>query len=223
VYCMNKEYLNYLGQMVERRPGEMAPRARHPEKWKKVVSYHKEGGSFLDLNDFKGDIWIWSDHHFFHKHVIEYCSRPFLENDKMHDYFMNVYKRTVKRGDVCIWAGDITFGGTEVFNREIMPEFDLTYNILCQGNHDFNKKNIRPLDMDERHLILQFKIEGVEVIISHYPFDFCRAHVLNFHGHTHQHNTELDYQVNISVDAIGFKPVSLRSLVLKSKTLFSVV
>jgi len=221
--CLNKEYLEFLGQMVKRRTGKVTPRARHPEKWKKVVPYHKEGGSFLDLNDFKGDIWIWSDHHFFHKNVITHCSRPFLDNDKMHDYFHEVYKETVKSGDICIWAGDITFSGTAVFNNEIMPQFSLTYNIQCQGNHDFNKKNIRPLDMDERHLILQFKFEGVDIVVSHYPFDFVHEHVLNFHGHTHQYDTDLDYQVNISVDAIGFKPVSLRSLINKNKHLVNVV
>lgn len=202
-----QQYLDYLAEIVNYGEGDR-PRVRHPAKWGRIKAITKSG-AFINLGDTDKKIWIWSDHHFSHRRVIEMENRPFANHAEMHKYFVDAYNETVAPGDIVIWAGDITFGSTSEFHETIWKHFSKTYNILVVGNHDFKKKNLRKLDFDEQHLLLAFKLGSKSVVITHYPFECKDEDVIVVHGHLHGRPSPLASQRNISVESIGYKPVLL--------------
>jgi calcineurin-like phosphoesterase family protein len=208
---MKKKYLDHLSELVT-WDGVERPRVRHPLKWT-TLRNHSKSGNFVDLENTDKNIWIWSDHHFRHERVISMCNRPFKSVEEMMDTFVNNYNEVVKEGDIVIWAGDITFKSTTHANEEILPLFNKTYNIQVVGNHDFNKKKIRTLDFDERHLLIKLKINKKLVVITHYPFGNEDENFINVHGHTHNRNTDKKHQLNVSVENIDYKPVNLKELI----------
>jgi calcineurin-like phosphoesterase family protein len=209
---MRKKYLDFLAEVMTDHDGKERPRARHPMKWHLVKSTSMSG-EFLDLENTEKTVWIWSDHHFRHERIIEMCQRPFSDTDNMLDVLIENFNNTVKEGDICIWAGDITFKCSVYFNEEIMPLFKKCYNIQVVGNHDFNKKLIRELNFDESHLLLDLKLNNKRVVISHYPFGKPDENFINVHGHIHNYDSEFEHQINICIDKIGFFPVKLNDVI----------
>lgn len=211
MHQFRQKYLDYLGEIVDYGSGNR-PRVRHPAKWGGIQSLSKSG-SFVDLSATDKNVWIWADHHFFHRRVIEMERRPFLDNDAMHQHFIDIYNEKVAPGDIVIWAGDITFGSTTEFNNDLWKNFDKTYNVLVVGNHDFKKRNLRKMDFDEQHLLLVLKINGKKVVITHYPFECNDDDVTVVHGHLHGRPSPLVNQRNISVENINYEPVLLKNVV----------
>lgn len=213
---MREFYLKYLSEPVLSWDDKIKPRVRHPQKWN-VEDYSKTN-KFLNIEKaiLEGkNIWIWSDHHFFHENVIKFSNRPYKNVEEMNQKMVDAYNEVVKDGDICIWAGDITFKGTGIFNDEIYPNFNKSYNILVIGNHDFNKKKVRNLDFDEMRLILDFNFLNKIVAITHIPFETENNDFINVHGHIHNLESEFPHQINVSIEALDYKPQSLVELIKK--------
>lgn len=209
---MRKKYLDYLAETMINREGKVRPRVSHPMKWH-LIKNESKTDQFVDLENTEKTVWIWSDHHFRHERVIEMCQRPFDNTDQMLDILVDNFNSTVKEGDICIWAGDVTFKENVYFNEVIMPLFSKCYNIQVVGNHDFNKKLVRGLDFDERHLILDLRLDSKRVVISHYPFGKPDEKFINVHGHIHNYDSEFEHQRNVCIDKIGFFPVKLIDII----------
>lgn len=207
-------YLDYLAETITKKDGKKSPRVKNPKKWEQVISTSKNG-NFIDIEKLINEgkkIWIWSDHHFNHKNIIKFSDRPYHSLEHMAECFIQNYLDIVSEGDICIFAGDIVFGSTTNFNELIMNRFFKSYNILVFGNHDFDNKKMKKLDFDETHLILNFKYKGKDIVISHYPFFIKGKNFINVHGHIHTHKSAFSHQINISVEAIDYKPILLNDL-----------
>jgi calcineurin-like phosphoesterase family protein len=193
------------------------PQTRFPEAWgnfKPIANKIKWEGhdAFLLLNDRDfNKIWIWSDLHFFHNNIIRYTSRPFSDTDHMNRSLLENYRSVVGKDDVSIWVGDVTFerGGTHITNTMLasLPG----YKILVFGNHDLDKTGtLRNLLFDEVHSVYQLG----NLIFSHYPWNFkVPDDHYNIHGHTHDKNTGKPRHVNVSVERLGYTPISLATLI----------
>jgi calcineurin-like phosphoesterase family protein len=187
------------------------PQVRDPSPWRDFVP-SATAGSFKDLTGFdKEKLWIWSDLHFFHNNIIRYTGRPYSNSDHMNRALLENFRKTVGPNDVSIWVGDVTFerGGTHVTNSMLasLPG----YKILVFGNHDLDKTGkLRSLYFDEIHSIYRIG----NLIFTHYPWN---AHVpdgyYGIHGHTHDTDTGNRRRVNVSVEKVEFKPISLASLI----------
>lgn len=213
---MRNDYLKYLATPIVHWDGKIRPPVRHPMKWERIESFSKSG-VFVNLDSaiLERKIWIWSDQHFNHENVIKYGKRPYSDSDDMNSKMIENYDHTVQEGDICIWAGDIFFKSKEIFNNEIMPFFDKTYNILVVGNHDFQGKEVKNMDFDEIHLLLDFDFNDKRFVVTHYPFDVENVDFVNVHGHIHQNESEHEHQINVSVEAINYHPVDLKELITK--------
>jgi len=192
------------------------PQVRDPSPWRDFIPSAKIEGSFKDLIGFDPNrIWIWSDLHFFHNNIIRYTGRPYSNTDDMNHALLENYRKTVGPDDVSIWVGDVTFerGGTHVTNSMLASLSG--YKILVFGNHDLDKGGkLRTLYFDEIHSAYQLG----NLIFTHYPLN---AHVpdgyYGIHGHTHDSNTGHPHHVNVSVEQVGFTPISLAQLIEKNK------
>lgn len=218
-------YVQNLGAPDERQRRRLdeergsRPQTRDVRPWKNFVpqanSLSWEGvKEFKALESFDPNrIWFWSDLHLFHNNIIRYTKRPFSNTDHMNRSLLENFRKTVGKDDVSIWVGDVTFerGGTHVTNSMLagLPG----YKILVFGNHDLDKRgNLRSLYFDEIHSVYRLG----NLIMSHYPWNLkVPEGCYNIHGHTHDSNTGHRYHVNVSVEQVEFKPISLASLITK--------
>ncbi len=211
---MRNKYLDFITEIIKSKDGKLRPRLRNPESWRKIIDVNLSG-SFLDIEaEIKKDrkIWIWSDHHFYHQNVIKYSERPFDSVEEMNNHFIQTYNDTVGDDDICIFAGDVTFKSTSLFLKDILPKIKKGYKVLVIGNHDIDKKKVRKLNFDETVLVLDFKYNGHTVVVSHIPFFIQNENFINVHGHIHNYKSEHNHQINVSVEAINYKPVLITDL-----------
>ena len=122
------------------------------------------------------------------------------------------YNECVQPDDVCIWVGDVTFTNTTETN--LMLERMNGYKILVVGNHDFEKKKFRNLDFDEIWLAYFINSGDTQYVLTHYPMENAVAEPqFNIHGHSHTRNIADSRLHNVSVEQLGFKPVTLQSII----------
>jgi calcineurin-like phosphoesterase family protein len=214
---MRQKYLDYLTIPVPHDDGNIRPRLRGSERWKSIED-NSINDSFIDILEAINSgrkVWIWSDHHFYHKNVIKYSNRPYKDVEDMNQQLIDTYNEIVGEDDICIFAGDVTFKSTTLFREEILPKLNKGYKILVIGNHDFDKKKVRNLGFDENLLVLEFDYKGQKIVVSHIPFCADGIDFINVHGHIHQYEPEFEHQINISVEATNYKPVCLKELLDK--------
>ena len=209
-------YITSLGYPDERQRTRLdeergsRPQTRDPRPWKNFAQKTDN----RDLTDFDHNrIWIWSDLHFFHQNIIKYTKRPYFNSDEMNRALLDNFKKTVGKDDISIWVGDVTFerGGSHITNKMLasLPG----YRILVFGNHDLDKKGaLRPLYFNEIHAIYRVG----NLIFSHYPLNAgVPEGYYGIHGHTHDTDTGKHRHINVSVEKVGFKPISLAALIDK--------
>lgn len=178
------------------------PKTNHPEFWNFEPRYKE---SLLDLNKFKGNIFGWSDTHFYHANVISFANRPFIDINDMHTQMINNYNNTVSDNDVCIFVGDVSFKKAELTNL-ILDQLK-GYKILICGNHDFVKKG-KILDMNFNEIHPIYSLDNY--IFSHYPLDNVPIGHINVHGHTHNILCSGNKHLNVCVEQINYTPILIK-------------
>jgi len=159
-------------------------------------------------------IWCTADQHFFHKNIIEYCSRPFADIDEMHRIIINRHNSLVDEDDLVIMMGDLTIRfGNRYFNvvKEIVEQLN-GIKILIRGNHDkWTGSKYREMGFFSVHKKLE--VNGVlfiheQIGIGHQGPQIC--------GHSHDCWLHKEYRlapecsrVNVRVDVWDFSPVEL--------------
>jgi calcineurin-like phosphoesterase family protein len=156
-------------------------------------------------------IWIWSDLHLFHGNVITYERRPFADVAEMNAVILRNWRETVKKRDTIICLGDVSLSNKENTAAAIknMPG----HKVLVLGNHDrarsvrwwhevgFDEVYKYPIILDEFYML------------SHEPlYVGPEMPYVNVHGHTHSSSFDNPRRINVSVEVIGYKPVSFEGL-----------
>ena len=173
-----------------------------------------------------------SDTHFNHKNIIKYCNRPFRDVEEMNRALIENWNNTVTDFDTVFHLGDVALTN-ESSMKELIPKLK-GKKILIRGNHDkkseefFRKVGFgfvpeNPLKLSSKRLILSHKpLKDTEI-----PDGY-----VNVHGHIHNNSlhkanlttNEIEYpedlyseklHINVSADAIGFKPISLEEVLKK--------
>ena len=172
-----------------------------------------------------------SDHHFNHKNIISFCSRPWQTVSEMNEILIKNWNETVSPDDIVYYLGDFAVG-----SRDEIPKLLARLNgkiILIRGNHDY--------DMSLKHFVehynnLSIDIDGVKIELVHNPShakwdcDFVLC------GHIHntwkmknineiipgdvRRNQEISYHdtkaqkyiLNVGVDVNNFRPISINEV-----------
>ena len=158
-------------------------------------------------------IWLITDTHFNHKHIIEYENRPV----NFKELIIENCKKMIKEEDVLIHLGDVIFSKPSELT-EILEQIP-GFKILVRGNHDVKKKK---WFLDHGFdLVVDALYHPNGVIYSHEPFDIFGRADYNIHGHFHRAvRTESDrtakgydfYTKNhayLSVEEENYKPITL--------------
>lgn len=167
--------------------------------------------------------WFYSDPHFGHKAIIDYCNRPFYSVEQMTEVLIANFNKYVSHGDNVLWLGDCFFMKDEEA-KKILKRLRGTHFLVC-GNHDRNSR--RMVDIGFSFAVKQIVWKQAKVTFrgSHFPWDRQRLddnreYLLRWHpkykkdeclvhGHTHsshQHNG--GNAIHCGVDAWQYRPVA---------------
>ena len=72
-----------------------------------------------------------SDFHFGHKNIIRYEKRPFKDVHHMNESLVRNWNRTVRKGDLVYFLGDLAFKNKKYWARRLNGR-----KFFVRGNHD---------------------------------------------------------------------------------------
>lgn len=169
-------------------------------------------------------IYFISDTHFYHTNIIKYCNRPFTSVNEMNKTIMDNWNSTVKDNDTIYVLGDFCLS----LDTEMIDIFNkLKGNkILIRGNHD--RKSVKFYENMGFTVLINppITLEEYKVMLSHKPLPdtLIKEGYINLHGHIHNKKIEEEYDknlfdpkkhINLSVDVIDYKPISINELLKK--------
>jgi calcineurin-like phosphoesterase family protein len=187
-------------------------------------------------------LWFTSDNHFFHKNIIRLSGRPFSGLAEMHEYMIQEWNKRIKPTEKVYVLGDFSFANVRMTERILsrlmgykilikgnhdMPAHkclaagfqEVHENIFIELNgkkiflshfpyHPMKRYNKNPdgsvyVDdgdhtLDRRYLHKRIVDDGQHFLL---------------HGHVHGAYRQRDRQINVGVDAWGYKPVSHEKLI----------
>lgn len=151
-----------------------------------------------------------SDTHFGHKKIIEYAKRPFKTVEEMDEVLIANWNEVVGVGDAVYHLGD--FGLTKDVDKILKRLNGQIF--LISG--DYDKEILKHKELFVKvDKMLTVKEQGERIVLCHYPMrTWSQSHYGSWHLHGHSHG-QLPPQGkswDVSVEAIGYKPLSFDEL-----------
>lgn len=146
----------------------------------------------------KGSVYIFSDTHF-NDADCKLMDKNWIPAEQQ----LAIINKIAHKNDTLVLLGDV--GDLEVAKRI------KAYKVLIKGNHDdeakakylevFDEVYDGPLMIAEKILLSHEPIQGLDFVV-------------NFHGHDHSQWQKNDrYHKNFAANVIGYKPISLKTLI----------
>lgn len=173
--------------------------------------------------DFSGGrTWYVSDTHFCHKRIIELSQRPFSDVVEMDEAMIANWNAVVAPGDTVRHGGDFaTFGRGKDMIRAIFHRLNGEKHLII-GNHDEENEVTLSLPWASIQTSALIRDGHEKVFLSHYAhvtWPMNRKGAWHLYGHTHGQLKGTARSLDISVEAMGYKPVSLTQAVAKMRDL----
>lgn len=178
----------------------------------------------------KDRLFFTSDLHFYHKNIIDFCSRPFENVEHMNAMLITYWNAVVKPGDDVIIAGDFIFSRDLDKLETILNQLNGN-KFLILGNHDYQNDLIRAkaISLFNGNVFdaLEFTIKDEDCdinpsfYITHYPCEFWKRGAIHLHGHVHSGPKSIakekpafkPMKYDIGVDNNGYTPVSYDEII----------
>lgn len=168
-------------------------------------------------------IFFVSDTHFGHANILNFKRqdgtpvRPeFSSVQDMDETMIQNWNSVVKPQDRVYHLGDVCF--TDKVLHSVMPRLNGSKTLIL-GNHDRLDAKIYRMyfsSINSTRYLEEFPGKKTRLILSHYPlheFEFqFRENSVNVHGHIHEKDIGDPRYINMSVERIGYKPVSLEEV-----------
>jgi len=177
---------------------------------------------------------FYSDPHFGHKNIVEFCGRPFRSWQHMEEGLVERYNDKVKDKDLIIWVGDCFFYKS-VTEAKFLLDMMNGRKILVMGNHDVRngKYFMAEAGFDaviEKEMFLC--IGGRICRVNHYPYwktphgrktggmddryrerrpPRVKGEVL-IHGHTHSNERRSGNSIHVGLDAWDYGPAMMNEV-----------
>lgn len=147
--------------------------------------------------------FITADLHLGHKHIIEYCNRPFTTIDEMDNDFISRINSMIGPCDRLIIAGDFCLSSHPSVQK-YREKIKCKNIVFVLGNHDSRDKIERVFGKTQTRDI--FKMANPNAIVCHYPmtvWDKQHRGYYHFYGHCHsnaENNLDLIFPERRSMD-----------------------
>lgn len=157
------------------------------------------------------NVFFTSDHHFGHKLIIDFESRPFKGVEQMNESMIESWNSVVSRDDTIFHLGDFSFLNKEA-TRAIVAKLN-GYKILILGNHDRGRSRDWWLETGFDEVNEYPLIYKDFFFLSHEPM-YMNKHMpyVNVHGHIHGQKYEGYNHFNICVEHWNYKPLSFEQI-----------
>ncbi|MFH1055166.1 MAG: 2'-5' RNA ligase family protein [Candidatus Altiarchaeota archaeon] len=166
----------------------------------------------------KDKLYLISDLHLDHTNIIKYCKRPFKDVNEMNDTLVENWNKTVKPNDNVIFLGDLSYGRESRGAEYWLPRLNGKIRFI-EGNHeDVHGVSVKTYP-PAHNVFLRYGEQ--EFLLTHDP----AIKPLGWEGwtiHGHKHNNDLknfpfinkdEKTINVSVETIEYKPISMNVLV----------
>ncbi|AIQ13366.1 metallophosphoesterase [Paenibacillus durus] len=156
-------------------------------------------------------VYFTSDHHFGHKAIIDYESRPFETVEQMNESMIASWNQTVGQTDQVFHLGDFSSLGKEE-TSQILSRLN-GYKTLILGNHDRDRSRSWWLDAGFQEVSGNGIIYKDFFLLTHEPM-YMNRHMpyVNIHGHIHGQKYEGINHFNVCVEHWNYKPVSFEAI-----------
>lgn len=167
----------------------------------------------VELNTADDRVLVWADLHIGHARIIDYARRPFRDVEHMAAELWRNWEDAVGRQDVLVCLGDLAMGpALREATWARVRSAPGRRKVLVIGNHDLTGKGaLRIGGFDEVRIAL---VSGGEppFIWTHYPLGTVPPGHVNLHGHLHGSPPGRSRHINVSVEQLDYRPVSLARL-----------
>lgn len=177
------------------------------------------------------EIFVTSDHHYYHENIIDFCDRPFNDVSEMNTEMTKRWNAIVSEDDIVFHLGDFAKG----LKDAIYYLDKLNGKVLfLRGNHDkwtegggLNGRDNEIQSFDDFNVEIMDSV--VEVTFKNNMFPFTRKIVLchyplrgwggkshytgHLHGHCHGNLNTNDRMIDVGVDNFDFYPQKLSKLI----------
>lgn len=169
----------------------------------------------INVSDGKNVFFI-SDFHLFHKNVVKFDNRPFVDKNGepdmlgMNKTIIKNWNDTVKQNDIVFYLGDLVFGRKEWANQVIHALNGEIHYIM--GNHDMYD-DIKSLgrfktisDYIDLNILGDVQSPNLHFCLMHYPvYSWNRAHHGSYmiHGHCHMSLSEKEFHQDKRIYDVG--------------------
>lgn len=173
-----------------------------------------------------------SDHHWGHKNVIKFENRPFNDVHEMNMYMIDAWNSVITDEDEVYHLGDVGYKiNPNYLINEILNKLNGKIHLI-PGNHDKRLLNkfikCGRFESIEYYKELDYDYNGsnYRLIMMHYPILSWNGRFkgsIHIHGHTHKSDFDIypeghyGRKINVSVEHLNYKPISLNSIVEKFK------
>ena len=159
------------------------------------------------------NVFVISDHHFYHENIIKYCNRPFNSLREMNYTMIEKWNSVVSENDTVLHLGDFSFGDKRIVSRVRKHLNGKIY--MVKGNHDkhgvswYNNVGITMFKKP-------FMIDNF--LFSHAKKTDIKPDVIGIHGHSHNHlpllteNKWKNKWYNVSVENLDYTPIKIKDL-----------
>jgi calcineurin-like phosphoesterase family protein len=168
----------------------------------------------------------YSDPHYGHLKIIEYCDRPFADVEEMQTEMIKRYNDRIGTSGIVLWTGDCFMGPeSKVRAADVMSQLN-GRKLLVRGNHDkahqtmlafgfelvceemflrIAERRVRAIHFPPGHADpTHFDENGVDRYESKRPPKVQDEIIM--HGHTHQTTKGQDNLIHVGVDAWDYAP-----------------
>jgi calcineurin-like phosphoesterase family protein len=126
-------------------------------------------------------IWFTSDHHFNHKNILEYTSRPWKSVEEMNEALILNWNEVVSEEDLVWHLGDFAMGDRSKM-LDIRTRLNGRINFV-RGNHDYPKTLSC---FDEVYKSATIETESMVVEMVHNPRHLKGLGDIGLCGHVHE-------------------------------------
>ena len=169
--------------------------------------------------------WVISDTHFGHVNILnfrdsntgKYVRPDFSDVTEMNEVMIQRWNQVVRPNDVIYHLGDVFMGDKESF-KKIWDRLQGRKRLIV-GNHDDIPYLVKGGFFERVYMWKTFNEQ--RLLMSHVPLQWQSLEMgapgsgkffLNVHGHIHQNESPDGLYFNVSVENIGYHPISLESL-----------
>lgn len=173
-----------------------------------------------------------ADTHFNHANIIKYCNRPFANVDDQTEQLIDNWNSVVDVEDEVWVLGDFfffyklsninpTMKGFEIHEKNVRDCTKILNRLsgsknLIKGNHDIFDNHFYKEVLGFNFVSPYPIIFNNFFILSHYPLQLTETTpYFNLYGHVHSDEKYKDTSTSkcVSVERIGYKPISLNEII----------